>query len=252
MQKLLFGVRPAILVSFLKKIFRVKRKVVDTKNGRFFVDPVSNFGGAITCRGEYEPRMCQTLQHFLNPSRIFVDLGANEGYFSVIGAKLVGPSGKVIAIEPQKRLKAVLEKNFDLNQVNNVVLFDSCISNKRGTVKLYITPDTNTGTTALYRFIKYPLPTVTIDTITLSDLFSLAGIDEVDLLKMDIESYEYEAIMGSQELFKKRCIKALALEIHPTLISKRGLDQDDINHFLSSCGYQLDKRFSKVWTVHAT
>ena len=250
LQKLLLRLRPAILATFLKKILGIKRVTVDAKIGSFCVDPISNFGVRLIESGEYEPDMYQTLQYFLKPSNIFLDVGANEGYFCVAGAKFVGVSGKVIGVEPQRRLQPILSKNFELNQVENVTIVNSAISNIKGSAEIHISPDTNTGSTSLHQSTKYKLPTDTVQTILLSELFTLAGIEHADLVKMDIEGFEYEAILGSQELFKEQKIKVLALELHPSRIKQRGLDPDEIEHFLKNCGYQLSERFDNtVWTI---
>lgn len=249
-QKILLWIRPAIAAHFLKKVFRVSRLVVNTEAGRFYVDPVSHFGRAITLFGNYEPDLSQALHVLLKPSAVFMDVGANEGYFSIMAAELIGPSGKVITVEPQKRLRAVLEKNFELNDVRNGLIIDSAISDTKGVSVLHISPDTATGSTALHQSTRYKLPTDRVETITLSDLLALAGVEYIDVMKMDIEGFEYEAIMGSKEVFQTHRIKALALELHPGSITKRGLDPDDITSFLQDCGYELDNRFSNmVWTT---
>ena len=249
LQCLLLNIRPAFVASWLKGIFNVERTIIETRFGRFYIDPVSQFG-AVVCNGEYEPAMRRALEHFLKPSSIFVDVGANEGYFSVIAAGLVGSSGKVTAVEPQRRLKTVLEKNFEINNVQGVQLFCYAISDRKGSATIHLSPNTNTGSTALHQSTRYRLPTETISTITLPDLFSLAQIEHADLVKMDIEGFEYEAILGSLELFKERRIKAIALELHPNAITKRGLDPAEITRLLESCGYETLREFSNtVWAI---
>jgi hypothetical protein len=63
------------------------------------------------------------------------------------------------------------------------------------------------------------------------------------LLKVDIEGYEYEAILGSQEVFRSGKIRAIALELHPGAIRKRGLDPEAIPTFLECCGYKRNVDF---------
>ena len=252
LQKLLMRVRPASVASFMKAVFRIKRVVLETKDGSFYIDPVTVFAAILTDSGEYDPDLKQILESILKPSGVFIDVGANEGYFSVIGARLVEKHGKVVAVEPQKRLKPVLEKNFQLNCVDNVLLVDKAISNEIGVATIYISPTTNPGSTSLHQSTSYKLPTEHIATITLSELFRIAKIECTDLLKMDIEGFEYEAILGSPELFRERKIKYLALELHSEMIEKRGLDPKEIAAFLRQCGYEMDPRFPiPVWTVTA-
>lgn len=246
LQKTLLRVRPAALADLLKKLLLVRRKVISTSVGRFYVDPVSNLSAALVNGGEYEPGMLQTLRHYLRPSATFVDIGANEGYFTVHGANLVGPAGRVIAVEPQHRLSQVLAHNFALNDRKNIRILSCAVSDASGTANLYVSPDTNTGCTSLYLPTRYRLPTEVVQTITLSELFSLCEIDRADLVKMDIEGAEYAAILGSPDLFRGHRIRALALELHPTIIRKRNLDPNAITEFLGRSGYHLDSRLENT------
>src|SRR5258708_5878695 len=117
---LLRKTRPAALATHLKRLLGIKRTVVRTARGSFFVDPVSHLGEFLIREGEYEPDMTATLRRHLQPGSVFADVGANEGYFSVLGGQIVGPAGRVIAIEPQARLRAVVEENIRLNGLQNV------------------------------------------------------------------------------------------------------------------------------------
>lgn len=251
LQRFLLRIRPAFVASWLKRQLNVERQVLRTRCGRFFVDPVSAFAALLLRDGEYEPEMRHTLEHFLRPAATFVDVGANEGYFSVVAAALVGSSGKVIAVEPQSRLKAVLEANFALNDVHGVQLFRCAISDRNGSAALHLSPDTNPGSTALHQSTAYQLPTETVRTLTLTELFELAQVEKADLVKMDIEGFEYEAIMGSSALFRERRIGAIALELHPHAITKRGLDPTAIARLLESCGYELWGSPNVVWALGA-
>jgi FkbM family methyltransferase len=226
---------------------------METDNGRFLVDPVSGFG-ALLSQGSYEPDLVMALWSLLEPGATFVDVGANEGYFSVIASTLVGSAGRVIAVEPQQRLRNVLERNFDLNDIRNVTVVDRAISNTRASATLHLSPDMNTGSTALRQTTAYSTEQVQVDTMTLSDLVHDYAIDRIDLMKMDIEGFEYEAILGSPELFREQRIKALALELHPRALVARGHTAEGIVHMLKSYGYRIDLRFehsitNAIWTA---
>jgi FkbM family methyltransferase len=248
LQRVLLRVRPAFLGAALKRLLGIERIVVATRHGRFFIDPISNLGSTLTASGEYEPEMIRTLAYFLKPSGTFVDVGANEGYFSVIGYRAVGTSGKVIAVEPQSRLRHVLQENFRLNEMPGIQIAACAVSDVAGTANLHLSPDTNTGSTSLDQSTLYTLPTEQVPTMTLAQLLSEAKLETVDLVKMDIEGFEYEAILGSKEVFAAHRVKVLALELHPPQMAKRGLDHNAIAEFLGRCGYQRSPGFSNlVW-----
>lgn len=242
---LLRRIRPAAFATYLKRLLGIKRTVVKTGHGSFFVDPISHLGDFLIREGENEPDMAITLQRYLSPGSVFVDVGANEGYFSVLGGQIVGPAGRVVAIEPQSRLRAVVEENIRLNGLNNVVLYQTAISDAEGVADLYLTPDVNTGASGLTRQNRYAVPTQPVPTTTLANVLATAGVEKIDLMKMDIEGFEYEAIMGSKDLFRGGRVRAIALELHLDLIRGRGHDPDELVRFLHGCGYRMDRSTGK-------
>src|SRR4051812_19895765 len=138
-------IRPASLGSAIAELFGLsKRQTVRTAHGNFFLNPVSNFGYQMIS-GEYEPSMRKVLEKYLAPGQVFVDLGANEGFFSIVAAALVGPSGKVIAVEPQSRLQSVIRQNMSLNSCSNVKVIQGVISAASGSVEIHLTPDLRSG-----------------------------------------------------------------------------------------------------------
>jgi FkbM family methyltransferase len=235
----LLRVRPAFLATWLKKWLGVERQEVETPFGRFLIDPVSQFGNALVSSDGYEPEMRRTLERFVRPGSVFLDVGANEGFFSVLASRLVGPRGRVIAVEPQERLAPVIQTNLELNDCANVALFSCAISDRQGVAELHLSPDTNTGSTALYQSTRYRLPRVTVPVTTLEDFVERSELPAIDFAKMDIEGFEYEAILGSPRLFESGRIAALALELHPGPIAHRGLDPAAIACCLERCGYSL-------------
>jgi FkbM family methyltransferase len=147
-----------------------------------------------------------------------------------------------------------LTRNFDLNNIRNVTVVDRAISNTRALATLHLSPDMNTGSTALHQTTAYSTERVQVDTMTLSDLVHDFAVDRIDLMKMDIEGFEYEAILGSPELFREHRIKALALELHPRALVARGHTAEGIVHMLKSYGYRIDLRFehsitNAIWTA---
>lgn len=86
----LVKLRPEVLASFLKKTLGFKRINLITDNGIFYVDIASCLGYPLLKTGIYEAGMVQVIKTYLKPGNIFVDLGTNEGYFTVIASQLVG------------------------------------------------------------------------------------------------------------------------------------------------------------------
>ena len=250
--KRLTRIRPTIIGAWIKSAMRIKRREVQTRLGIFSIDPASCFGLILIENGVYEPETVQTLQTFLKEGGVFFDVGANEGYHTVIASRIVGPKGRVFAIEPQSRLQSALQKNLELNQCTNVTLIKSAISDKEGRAILFLLPDTNSGASGLIRATKYRVPTEQVNTVTLEKLFATYSVDICDLMKVDIEGFEPEAILGSASLFESRRIRAMALEPTAHLAQKRGHKPEQLTLFLEQRGYRLNPAFDnnayrQVW-----
>lgn len=235
----LYSLRPAYFGAVLKRFFGLKRRVVPFSRGTFFIDPCSHFGLTLLGEGRYEDELTRIFETTLRQGSVFVDVGANEGYFSIVASKLVGATGRVIAVEPQSRLGPVLERNISLNRAQNVSLNQVAISNTNGSVDLYLAPDTITGSTSLSKTRKYPVPRETVKMITLQQLLETNRIEVADLMKMDIEGYEHEAILGSRDVFRSKRVRTLALELHTWILRDRGLNPHEITDFLQDAGYSI-------------
>ncbi len=252
LQNVLIRLRPAPLASSLKRVLHLGRTVVNTPHGRFWVDPFSNLGVEISRHGSYESGMRKVIEKYLSPGAAFVDLGANEGYFTVIGARRCGTSGRVVAVEPQERLLPIIAENLLLNGVEGVSVLNIAVTDSSGVATIHLTADMNTGASGLFKSVKYDLPTQQVATQTLARVLDDEGLTHVDLMKVDIEGFEYEALLGSKEVFEQRRVRVLALELHPTILAARGKRVADITQMLAACDYEMADAFgNSVWLAPA-
>jgi FkbM family methyltransferase len=244
LSRVLRRVRPAPLARAIHGALGIQRRVMDTPVGRMFLDPVFGIGGSIAETGSFDPEMERTLANELQHGMTFVDLGANEGYFTVQGARLVGPTGRVVAVEPQDRLIPIIERNLTLNDVDNVTVMRVAISDSEGLAKLYLPPEAlGAGFT---RMTRYPVATQQTETITLASLLARCGISNADVMKVDIEGAEYEAVLGSRDIFKTHRVKVLALDLHLAQLGNARTDK--LIAFVEGCGYRRDMRYENtVW-----
>lgn len=231
-------ISPRLAQWFGRAVHRA-RTVVSTPHGVFWIDPMSVFGNSITA-GVPDPQTTKAIEMYLSPGSVFVDVGANEGYFTVQAAKVCGPAGRVYAIEPQPRCCAVLETNCRLNGATNVKILPVAVSDHSGRLTLHLHAVTNPGATSIVRPGRSSWRQLTVDCMPLERLLDSEGVGSVDLLKMDIEGAEYEAILGSPAMFRSGRIRSIALEYHPDILDRRGLRSAEIHHFLLDCGYELD------------
>ena len=76
--------------------------------------------------------------HTIRAGDVFVDVGANIGYYTVIAAKIVGDQGHVYAFEPDPTSFAILKANVERNGLANVTLEQKALSNEPGSLRLFL------------------------------------------------------------------------------------------------------------------
>jgi FkbM family methyltransferase len=249
LQGVLMRVRPAPLVVTLKRFLGVRRATIETPYGTFSFDPISLFGEALHKHGEYEPGMRRNIERTLRQGSTFVDIGANEGYFTVIAARIVGSSGRVVAVEPQSRLVPIILENLDRNRLRNVTVLNIAIGGQESMQPLYLASDTNSGASGLNKSERWAMAAQRVRVRRLEDVLVEQKIDRVNFMKIDIEGGEYEAILASPAIFKEQLVDVLGMELHPNLLARRGKDAADLIKLLADCGYRmLEMEGHTVWT----
>jgi FkbM family methyltransferase len=240
----LLRLRPALFASLLKRLLGVRRVLARLPSGRsLWVDPVSQFGLTLLSESAYELTMTELLRLVLRPGDVFLDIGGNEGYFSVIAATLGRPV-RVFCIEPQSRLQNVIVKNLEINQVSEVSVHQLALTDHEGEIELYCSPSTNTGSSSLFASA---LPRVMrsaswlfkekVRCTTLDSFVRENQLDRIRLAKIDCEGAEIFIIRGACQTLREKRIDFLALEYHPHIFGNN--EGKQLDEFLHSCGYAL-------------
>jgi len=163
--------------------------------------------------GIHEKLATKVLRRELKRGMVVVDIGANLGYYALLEASIVGEEGQVYAIEPVRRNFDILCKNIQINGYKNVKAYCIAISSKSGTAKIALTEASNwhcmldITAEAVSDYMKQKMrrltrQTVVVNTITLDEFLAKEKINKVDLIRMDIEGYEVEAIKGMLNTLK--------------------------------------------------
>ena len=236
-------VRPAPLQAAILTLMKLnQRREIPFEKYRFYSDPTSNFGSALLAGG-YEPDMASVLKAYLVLGGTFIDFGANEGFFSVLASDLVGPTGHVVAVEPQTRLLATIQRNFAINRCDNCRVVRCVLSDSNGRARIHLAPSTNTGSSTLFRHTRYPLPTEIVPSWMLKRFIAYCSFNRVDLAKFDIEGAEYNALIPSSDVLRSDTIRNIDIEYHPASLKQQGHSPDDLHMHLLACGYRVNRSF---------
>jgi FkbM family methyltransferase len=214
----LFRVRPSQLADLLKSLLGIQRRVVADRAGhRFWIDPVSLFGIQLVRGQTFEPGLTHLIMTLLGPGHTFLDVGGNEGYYSVLAAGRVGDRGQVHCFEPQSRLQAVLQKNAELNSCRRLRVHCLALADRQGEAQLFLRPSLNTGASSLTPHWRLGRRHETVPTTSLDEFFCSAGLDRVRLVKVDCEGAEHLVIAGSAGLLARQAVDFWAMEYHPQI-----------------------------------
>jgi FkbM family methyltransferase len=121
----------------------------------------------------------------------FVDLGANCGGYSLFAARIVGPRGRVLAVEPARVMAHRLRFNVAANGFENVSVFESAVGEKCGHVRLSVDA-AQRGQSSLAADVG---AAERVPITTLLKIVQTSGLDRIDALKIDIEGYEDRALI---------------------------------------------------------
>lgn len=238
LSSLLLRIRPAQACDVLKKILCIRRIEVSSKTGHvFYVDPVSVFGVDLLKGQLYEPSMTAIVRTLLRPGDTFIDVGANEGYFSVVASAELSESGRVLCVEPQARLYPVIERNMLRNLCRSVVLCKTALAEEPGTVRLFLRPSTNTGASSMFRHWRLGTASEAVPATTLDRLLQQNNVERVRLMKVDCEGAEEAVVAGGADTFRRQLVQFIAMEYHPTILGPDKCKQIDSR--LKECGYRL-------------
>lgn len=236
---LLLRIRPVELAEVLKRILRISYREVRVGDRTFWLDPASNFGSRLLAEGCYERDLSSCLAGLLKPGDVFVDLGANEGYFSVLASELVGDAGRVLAVEPQARLWPVILRNAMLNGLTHLTLVPFAVGLSRGFIELALYPSINTGaSTAVSSLRRRISRTQRVATLPMDQLLGAYGIRRAKVLKIDIEGFELNALRSMGEGLRDGVVDHILLEVHPEHLRRLRQSEDEVHSLLEQCGYR--------------
>jgi FkbM family methyltransferase len=190
--------------------------------------------------GEIDPNEFSFLAGFLKPGMRVIDVGANEGLFTLFFRKRVGATGGVIAIEPSERELQQLQANLRINGFADVEIIASAIDAQAGRAQLSIAELGHAGFNALGSVAAPWVKLVSQCEVTVTTLDLLAETrnwPRIDLIKMDIEGSELNALRGAEALLA-RDRPVLLLEAEDESLALRGTSLAEFLAWLAARDYE--------------
>jgi FkbM family methyltransferase len=180
----------------------------------------------------------------LHPGAIVVDVGANVGYNTVYAAQLVGPTGRVIAVEPADDNLAVLRENISSSDLHNVVVHGVAAGRAREVRDFFLRGEISAVNSLFPESCYAAVSGVT--QVRVAPLDDLVG-GYPDLVKIDVEGAELDVLAGMPRLLRAPDIH-LIVEWHPVLQQAAGYAADELPRTLLAQHFTLEA----AWHTHVT
>jgi FkbM family methyltransferase len=198
--------------------------------------------------GTWEPELTAFIAQGLRPGDAFLDVGANIGYFSVLAARGVEPSGSVIAVEASPAVFRQLEETIELNSAAGVIRpIKAAAGRDAGPMPIYSGPSHNIGLTTTVAERGFELEAV----IPALPLDSMIGPDDISVLRMikiDVEGREPDVLAGMEVLIRtSRQDLEVLIELSPAWWTDPTLDVPDVIKPFLNAGFNIYEIRNSYW-----
>lgn len=209
------------MISPFEKIKRTFRYLFyKYKNNWHFPPNVAHITGGKMAQGTYEPEITHIIEKNLKKGDVFLDVGANIGYFSRIASRSVETSGHIYAFEPEYFNYHALCKN--TAHLKNVTPLHFAISNEHKLLNFFASSHSSShsifNTSKNLNGSQFSIPSLTLDYFWLTYLEK----EEINLIKIDVEGAEFHVLKGMEKMLSEDKVEAIVLEFHPEIILNAG------------------------------
>jgi FkbM family methyltransferase len=187
--------------------------------------------------GAWEPDVTDWVAKTLQPGDVMVDVGANAGYFSLLGSRLVGEAGAVVAVEASPRMYELLVSNLSRNRAHNVRAVNVAASDSHGTLALYAGSEAHLGLASVIEDqgagIEAEVISAPLDAVLTRD-----DMQRARLIKIDVEGAELAVLAGLGELWDLgRDDLEVIVELHAEHLINTGRRAEDALDLFAERGF---------------
>lgn len=187
--------------------------------------------------GTHDRDVANALERFTKAGATVVDVGAHLGYFSLLAARLAGPSGTVWAFEPSPELVAVLRENaLPTAGRAPIQVVAQAVSDSNGQADLYGGgPDEMCN--SLHASVASPVRYTTVERTSLDEWWAVAGRPPVDIVKIDVEGHEVAVLVGMRCLCGRSPGLVAIVELNPRALQAAEETLASFWDALARCGF---------------
>jgi FkbM family methyltransferase len=197
--------------------------------------------------GTYEPTESEWVLRHLGPGSVFVDVGANFGWFTTLALSLVGSSGHVYAFEPSPVAFATLRRS--LGSRGNVTLINAAVGRELGEVSIYLPNSGPVHSPSVFEspgdFRSQRVPMVSLDRCE-----ALNDVPVIDMVKIDVEGSEPDVVEGMKGLIAAGRVRRVICEFNSVWLKINNTSVNQLADQFQELGFEAET--STPWQTGPT
>lgn len=228
-------------------IFRIKywnisleSEIFELNDFNMYLKPKLGVDKDLMLHGVREEESVEIYRDKIDEESVVVDVGGNIGYFPLVAAD---HAERVYCFEPSLRCRERLEDNLELNNCENIRLFDKAVGSENGVANFeeadelncnHISKETEEGSRK-------------VEVVSLDDFLG-DRVKDIDIVRMDVEGYEMKILEGMNRILDED-IK-LFIEIHTDKLQDYGSSTEDFWRLMDEKGFKIDKIISHPLSIY--
>ena len=177
------------------------------------------------------------LQRFIGPDDTFVDVGANHGSFSIAASQVIGPQGLIVAIEPQPRKTALVQKSLAANARCEFRVHYFACGDESAEVEFYVPEGSSGGASVFAQYgAVVPHRKLRVPVRRFDDATKWHSFPGRVFMKVDVEGSETKFLRGATKMIRRRK-PLIMLEINPESMVASGQSGEHFVGELETLGY---------------
>lgn len=191
--------------------------------------------------GFWEPNITSYVSSKLRPGDVFIDIGANIGYYSLLASRYVGQSGRVFAFEASPSIFTLLQKNLAANDATNVTARNVAVSDRQCEIPIFLNRAENIGASTTLQSVADSIGArqeATVNGYPLSDLVDLAVLRTARFIKIDVEGAEWPIVKGMRDVVSELSDDTeILIEINSSSAESLGGTAEDVLRIFLDAGF---------------
>ncbi len=170
--------------------------------------------------GDLDPKVTWIVRRLVKPGDVALDIGANVGLVTLMLARQVGQAGRVHAFEPNPTAASFLRQSLLKNDLRQVTLHECGLGSEARTMTLSV-PASNAGAASFVR-MHGGGGYVNVAVHTLDSIVARERIERIDFIKMDVEGFETDVMLGARNVLRELRPGAILFELNEPGVDPHG------------------------------